>query len=385
MENSLVDSNDFPYTAQASYLNSAAIGLLPAPVLGKVEALMKDIATRGTRGYFDHGADLTDLPRQAGARLFGTDPANVALVTHASEAMSQIALSLRPGRRENVVLLDTEMAAVTLPWLRVSEETGLEIRVVDTKAGRGVPDIEHIAELVDNSTAAIAISQVNWVSGHRFDLATLAELAHAHGALAIVDCYQAAGIVPIDVVSAGVDLAVTGSFKWLCGLGAAGICYVEPGLAERLRPALTGSMTNAPQPPFDHVDGMALDYGPGARRLEYGSSSPLARYSMGLSIEYLLDVGIQRIFEYVSLLNDRLAAGIERIGGRIVTPHEHSARAGIMSARFDAVPSARIAQQLDDAGVICSSRMGLLRFSPHLFNSGADIDRALDAMATIVS
>lgn len=381
---SLVDPGDYPITSGLAYLNNAGWGLVPTPVREKVKDFVDDLGTRGSTAFFDLMPVHRDLPREAGARLFGADPSCIALVTNASEAMSQLALSLRPGRGANVVTIDTEIPAGTFPWLRIAEDTGLEVRFADTSGDRAGLNIDDIAALVDENTVAIVVSHVHWISGHRFDLKVLSELAHSHGAILAVDCYQSAGVVPLDVVASGVDMAVTGSFKWLCGFSAAGICYLSPELSERIRPALVGSMTTAPKPPFDHVESMVLEYPAGARRLEYGSSSAVANYSMGQSIEYLEQVGVERILNHVLDLTDRLAAGVNHLGGRIITPMERTARAGILSVEFDGADSVSLATELEAAGVVCSPRMGLLRFSPHLFNSGNDIDRALNALEDLL-
>ncbi|WP_033293611.1 aminotransferase class V-fold PLP-dependent enzyme [Amycolatopsis jejuensis] len=375
----------FPYAKQAAYLNSAAIGLVPSPVRGQVEVLLRDIANRGTSAYLEAAPQFSEAPREAGARLFNAEPGDIALVTSASEVMNQIALSLRPGRGANIVTVDTEVPAVTFPWIRLAEDTGLEVRIVDTSADRSELTIERIAELVDDDTAVIAVSLVEWVTGHRFDLTALADLAHAHGAIAAVDCYQAAGVVPLDVTASRIDLAVAGSFKWLCGFSTAAVCYLHPALSERIRPALAGSVTSAPKPPYDHIDGTVLDYAAGARRLEYGSGSTLARFSLGLSIDYLLDIGIEHISEHVAMLTDRLAGGVDRLGGRVITPRDRKQRGGILSVEIPGRDSVAVHTELERAGVICSPRMGLIRFSPHLFTAIADIDQALNALESIMS
>lgn len=377
---SLVAPSDFPITQELAYLNTAGWGLVSTPVREAVRVFADDLGTRGSSAFFDLMPAHRDVPRLAGAKLFGTNAENIALVTNASEAMSQLALSLRPGRGANVVTIDTEIPAGTFPWLRISEDTGLEVRFVDTSADPSQLTIESIAELVDDNTAVISISHVHWITGHRLDLKALSALARAHGAILAVDCYQSAGVVPIDVLESGVDMAVTGSFKWLGGYSAAGVCYLSDELSERIRPALVGSMTAAPKPPFDHVDSRVIEYPAGARRLEYGSSSAVANYSMGQSLEYLMQVGFDRILNHTLDLGDRLADGIEQLGGRLITPRDRNARAGIISAQFEGKDCVTLAEQLERAGVICSPRMGLVRFSAHLYNSGNDIDRALNAL-----
>lgn len=374
----------FSSARRAGYLNSAAIGLVPAPVLAKHETFARDLAERGSAAFFDNVAAILQGPRSAGARLLGAKPDTVAATTSVSEAISQIAWSLHPGAGKNVVSLDIEPEAVTLPWLRVSEETGVEVRLANLRGDPGALSLDHIAELVDRNTAAVCLSHVQWVTGYRFDLEKLAELAHSHGALLIVDAMQSAGIVPIDVHACNVDVLVAGSYKWLCSFGGVAACYLRRELIDSFRPVMVGARSSDPQPPYDDIDPRKLSLPDDARRLEYASTAHASRIAFAAAVEYFLEIGIENILTHVQELGTLLMERLRELGGRVATPQEPAARGGIVSVEFPGQDAVRLTAALAARGVTVSPRMGILRFAPHFFNDGDDIERAAHALRQVL-
>jgi selenocysteine lyase/cysteine desulfurase len=380
----MVPEDDFPLTRDVVHLNTAAAGLVPTPVAAEHERLARELGRGGVIGYVDNLELFTSAARDAGARLLGCDPHHIGLATSVSEANSQIAWWCRPERGSNIVSTDIESPAVTYPWLRVAEETGAEVRLVEARRDPASLSLDGLARLVDEQTAVIAISQVEWVTGHRFDLGELAELAHAHGAIVVVDAAQAAGVVPIDVTLSGVDVLVTGVYKWLCSFAGVALCYVGSQLVDRFQPVLVGSDSAPREPPSDDFDAAHLIVAPGARSFEYGNGSHLARATLPAAIDYLLGIGIERIHRHTLELSARLRKGIETLGGRPVTPSADDRRAAIVSAAFDGRDAVSIVETLGLRGIHALPRMGYVRFAPHLFNDVEDVERTLDALGDVV-
>jgi selenocysteine lyase/cysteine desulfurase len=375
---------DFPSASRAGYLNAAAIGLIAAPVLARHQAFGRDLAERGSAAFFDNVDAILKGPRIAGARLFGVDAINVAAATSVSEVISQIAWWLYPRAGQNVVSIDLEPEAVTLPWLRVAEDSGAQVRLASLREDPASLSLDRVAELVDRNTAAICLSHVQWITGYRFDLKALADLAHSHGALLVVDAMQSAGAVPIDAADCDVDVLVAGSYKWLCSFGGVAACYMRPELSERFRPTMVGARTSDPEPPYDDIDPRILKLPDGARRLEYASTAHPSRIAFTAAVEYLLGIGIENIQTHIQQLGLQLASGLLRLGACVVTPLHPKQRAGILSVAFEGLDAVKLASELAVAGVTVSPRLGMLRFSPHLFNTEEDIERALAVLDGIL-
>jgi len=378
----LAPREHFPHLAEVTYLNSGSIGLMPLPVQEAAAAFERDIWLRGTTG-FDEAAetDCLEEARDAAAELLHAHRDDVAIMKSATEAFGMFAWWVRPPDGTNVVTIDIEHPSTAYPWMRVARETGAEIRLVRVWDDPGSLSLERVAELVDRQTSVIVVSHVQYSTGYRFVLAQLAELAHVHDALLAVDATQAAGMTPIDIGRDGVDMLVTGGYKWLCGPFGAAICWLRPELRERFEPPIVGWRSTVDPYTFDS---RAMPLAPTARSMEYSTMSYGAAVALGRSLRYVLDLDVERVLAHDQALASRLIEGLDSLGAMILTPREDPYRGGIVTARYPGHDGEQVAARLNDAGVIVSPRFGATRFSVHFFNEAEDVERALDALAAIL-
>jgi cysteine desulfurase / selenocysteine lyase len=381
---SLAPRGDFPFTEAATYLNSAGMGLVPLPVQRRLTALAEELGTRGTLAFFSRYAEIMEQPRAAAAKLFAAPPDSVAIINSVSEVISQIAWWRRPKAHENVVTIDIDHPSVSYPWLRVATETGADVRFVRVTDDPSSLSIGQIAKLVDERTSVISVSHVQWTTGYRLDVKALAALAHAHRALLVIDATHSAGVVPLDCPGAGVDVLATGSFKWLCSYSGTGACYLSPELADELQPVMVGSRT-AGIDQGNLVRADAYQFPQGARRLEYGSSTQMLRVAFGDSLKYILELGIDRVFNHAQVLCSELSDGLTALGAEVLTPREFGSRASIVAARFPGRDALELVQSLEQRGVVVLPRLGAIRFAPHFFNDRNDVRRALSVLTEILS
>ena len=379
----LVPRADFPALDELTYLNTASIGLVPLPVQRRAEEFDRALALRGSAA-FDEEAEVAvfEGTRASAAKLIGARPDEVAITASATLALGQIAWFLRPGRGENVVSIDLEFPSSTYPWLRLAEETGAEVRLVrrrDEPVGLSVDDV---AALVDSRTRVLCVSHVQYATGHRFDPAELAALAHANGALLVLDASQSAGTVPLDVRTDDVDFLVATSYKWLCSSIGAAICYIRPELVAGFRPPFVGWKSAVE--PYD-LDAADMRLPVSARKLEFSTSGYGAGIALGAAIEYFLAVGIERVLAHDLALATRLREGLESLDAEILTPPEDDRRIGIVTARFPGKDGEAVAARLNERGIVVSPRFGSTRFSTHVFNDENDIDVALEATAAVLA
>lgn len=378
----LAPRSDFPVLEEVVYLNTGSIGLESLPVQRAGEELGSQIAGRGTVGFDDEiEKQVGDIPRAAAARLLGADADDVAVVTHATEALCQVAWWLRPEAGKNVVSADLEFPSVTYPWLRIARDTGVEVRLAPALADPASFSLETIAAAVDKQTVVICVSHVQYATGHRLDPAGLVELARSVGATLILDATQAAGVVPIDAPALGVDVLVTSGYKWLCSAPGAGICYLRRELWQQLDPPFVGWKSTEDAIAFDAT---TIPLANAARRLEYSTPAYAAGAALTAAVDYLLDLGIENVLEHDLALAGELREGLERLGAEVLTPVEDDRRAGIVIARFPGREGPDVAARLAEAGVIVSPRLGAVRFSLHVFNDSNDVERALGALEDIL-
>jgi cysteine desulfurase/selenocysteine lyase len=326
------------------------------------------------------GDQVFDSLREVGARLLRSGTDEIAGASNASESFCSIAWALSPGRDKNVVSSRIEFPSVVYPWLRVARTTGCEVRL--TRDENHVIDPDELVGLIDDQTSAVCISHVQYSTGQCLDLRALADAAHAHGAILIVDATQSAGAVPLDVVADEVDVLVASGYKWLCGPFGAAMLFVRRALHEALEPGLVGWRSTSAG--FD-FQADALEWAPSASRYEFGTLAYGCIIGMMTAIEHLLEVGIDEIHRYDLALATRLAEGLADLGADFVTPSIQELRSPIVTARFPGQDQARVARRLNDAGVVVSPRIGAVRFAPHLYNTVDDIDQALDCLKSILA
>lgn len=372
---SLVAAGDFPASRNAAYLNTASVCLMYSGAETATTTWFADLAEHGT-SWFDEEAETAVFAglHSAAAELFNVRPEDVAAGSSATELIASLAWGVAPSQNSNIVAVDVVFPSTVYPWMRVARHTGCEMKWVG-----GVDPVtdENVIAAIDDRTAVVAISHVEYRTGYRYDLARLAAAAHARGALLVVDASQSAGAVPIDVPSSGVDALITGSYKWLCGPFGAAVMVLAPELQATLEPGLVGFRSHRDM--WD-LEARRVEFAEDARRFEYSTMAYGCALGLAAAIEYLLDIGVDRIFEWNRDLADLLIVGLDALGAEVVSPRSGPERTSIVAARFSETDVDQLAVALDDAGVIASARMGVLRFSPHLYNGRDDIARALDTL-----
>jgi selenocysteine lyase/cysteine desulfurase len=384
MTGSLVPKDDFPIPSGTTYLNSASISLTAAPVRDEMRGFEDGVVHLGTINLDDEAENrVYEGVRGSAAELLGCDAADIAVMTSATEALCQVAWWLRPGEGSNVVSIDLEFPSVTYPWLRLAEDHGLEVRLVPALTDPLGLTLDRVAEHVDERTAAICISHVQYATGHLLDPAVLAELAHAHDALLILDTTQSSGAVPLDVRATDQDIVIASAYKWLTGVPGAAFAYLRPEVAERFRPPFVGWRTSGEGAMAFDATSIAL--AKGGRRMEYATVAYEAGISLGAATRYLLSVGVDEIHEHDRRLCDLLAEGLGARGAEPLTPESPEARGTIVAARFPGRDEFALAGALAERRVYVAPRLGGLRFSPHLYNDEDDVARALDALDDVLT
>ena len=379
-----IDLNDFPTARDVTYMNSASISLMPKPAINSMIEFEQKIASGGTIG-FDEDEETRALEgaRDEAATLLGAERDEIAVLSSATQGIGSLAWSLSLKSGSNVVSTDAEFPSVVYPWLRLSHEKSLEVRLARNHDGL-VSEAE-LEKLVDDHTAVISISQVEYGTGQRFDLHWLADLAHSHGALLVVDATQSAGLLPIDVHAEDVDALVAGGYKGLLGPFGAAIFFLKEEIAKSLTPSLVGWRTTPV--PYD-LDATKLSFAGSVRKFEYSTMSYASAVGLAESMRYLRRLGYRNASEYVLNLTDRFL----RIVGdnpdlperAALTPKDKNHHASIASFRFKERDQSAIVADLVKRNIIVSQRFNGIRFSFHVYNNEQDLAKANQALEELL-
>jgi cysteine desulfurase/selenocysteine lyase len=376
----LVNPSDFPAGCSCIYMNAANVALMYKGAEMAIAEWQKDLSENGSIN-FDENAEATVFHglHDAAARLFSARPEDIAVGSSATELISSLAWAVAPVSGTNIVSTDIVFPSTVYPWLRVSKLTGCEVRLAKGKNGY----VEHgdIIGLIDGNTAVVCVSHVEYGGGQRYDLHELSAAAHDNGALLVVDATQSAGAIPIDAPGLGLDALITGAYKWLCGPFGAAVMYLAPSLQEVLEPGLVGFRSHR-----DMWDLQAdrLEFPKSAHRFEFSTMAYGCAIGLARSIEYLADIGVERIFSYNRRLADMLIEGLEEIGGEIISPRGDRERTSIVTARIAGKDPADVTGKLKEANIYVSCRKDFVRFSPHLYNKPDDIQQTLCRLKEIL-
>ena len=359
-------ADQFPIRENLIYLNHAAVAPLVKPAAEAMRRLADDCCRFGSMHYDEWLAAYEGL-RVAAARLINADRSEIALVKNTSEGIATVALGLdwKPGDR--VVGFREEFPANYYPWKR------LEARGV-TVTWLSVADPLERIEAACRGARLLAISFVQFLSGHRAPLEVIGEICHRNGCIFVVDAIQGLGAFPIDARTCHIDALAADGHKWLLGPEGCGILYIASGLQDRIQPVEFGWTNVAAYADYASRD-MTLRRDAG--RYECGTLNTIGCFGLRAAIEFLLEVGIAEIAPAVQSLGDRIARGVEARGYELACPRTPATGAGIVSFRKTGVEAGAIVRRLREAGISCAPRAGWVRTSPHFYISPADIDHML--------
>lgn len=366
--------SEFAVTRRYVYLNHASAGVLPRASVQAIEAFVRTHEDAGVLGTFPYDSCMPKYREKIGA-FVGARGDQIATIPNTSWGANTIVLGIDWKAGDEVLLCDNEFPANVVPWLAVRDR-GATVRFLSSQRERLTPDV--LRREVSPRTRVVALSAVSYGDGYRHDLAGLAKAAHESRALLCVDAMQAAGVLPIDVRSAGVDALYAGAAKWMLGLHGIGFLYLSDRLAERMQLAAPGWRSMKDMWDFHNYD---QQYSADAMRFESGTPNLLGTLSMVSAIDLFERCGRSAIEAHVLALTDRLCDALTRIGAEILSIRGDGVSSGIVAFRFADHDSIALGRVLQKEGIIATYRSGGIRVSPHGYNSADEIDATVETLA----
>ncbi|AOW91861.1 aminotransferase class V [Rhodococcus sp. WMMA185] len=380
---------DTPGCLDKVFLESAGSSLPPTQVLDSMVAhLRREAEVGGYVAAIERSDDLAGVRNSLG-RLIGADPDSIALTDGATTAWNRFfhAVPLEAGDR--VLISEVEYASNAISILRRANAAGATIDVIPSDP-TGQIDVAALEELLDDRVRLVSLVHVPTNGGLVNPVREVSDLAHAHGALVLLDACQSVGQIALDVNELGVDALSSTGRKWLRGPRGTGFLYVRPELIATLEPAS-----------FDlhSAEWTAADaYRPStdASKFETWECSVAARLGLGVAVDYLLDLGPQEVEAAVLAGAEHLRSGLASISG--VTVRDLGARrCGIVSFTVDGLDPADVTSRLAARRVTVTSSLrgstlldmntrsldSVVRASPHYFCSPDDLDRFLSEVRTL--
>jgi selenocysteine lyase/cysteine desulfurase len=361
-----------PVSGHLTYLNHAAIGSLTRAAADRMSSAAEEVAATGDRGWPERNEEVERV-RGLAARLLGArETHEVAFTGNTSEALSAVAFGLDWHDGDNVVGPEPEFPSNLYPWMAISEVTGrrVEYRRVPERGGR--VDAGDLAAAMDERTRVLAVSWVQYASGHRVDLRALESACRERGALLVADAIQGVGALALDAERSGLDVCALASHKWLLGPEGVGLLYVSDRVVESLRSTRRGWRSVAGRYEWGAIDPAPA---PGALRFEAGTLNVYGIHALGGSLDLLLGLDAEAVERRVLALAERAARGLTQRGFTLAAPRTPAEVSGIVAGAPPKRSAEELAQALAERGVIVSARAGRLRVSPHVYNTEEEVDR----------
>lgn len=362
----------FPILKHKIYMNSCSQGALSVDVQEAYANYLRDWDEKGSP--WEYWADRNEAARQAFAGLVNAEANEVAVTTSLSAGVSALASALDfSGERNKVVMSDFEFPTVAQIW-HAQEKRGAQVVHVPA-AGNQIP-LSRFADAIDDRTLIVSISHVCFRNGTMLDIQAITELAHAKGALVLVDSYQALGTMPIDVKKLKVDFLAGGVLKYLLASAGLAYLYVRKELLNGLQPTAMGWFSQAN---IFAMDIYANTPHPTARRFESGTPPVPNTYAAVAGIKLVQQVGVENIERHLKQLTGALKEGIMKRGFNPVSPVDPAKHGALITVRSHKVDL--LTKWLANDGIIVSHRDDNLRISPHFYNDLHDVDCVIDGLS----
>lgn len=365
---------EFPTLARTTFLNTCSLGALSRRSRAAVGAFLDLWEEHGAAAWYRTWLGEAAALRAGFERLVNGAPGSVALAPSVGVALGVVASCYDYGARRRVITTALDFPTIPHQWL---VRPGVEVVILPSDDGIGVP-LERYAQAIDERTALVATSHVFFTSGYVQPIGEIARLAHAAGAHVLIDGYQAAGQLPVDVARDDLDFYLSGGLKWLIGGPGIVELYARPSLIPQLRPTLAGW--------FGHRDQFAFDaehfaYHDDARRFEVGTPAVAAVYAATAGLDLVLEIGPERIRARTQALVADLVARLRDAGAELKLPANPSEHAGIVMLRADDPPA--IVRSLRERRIVVDYRPGFVRISPYFYNDEDDNAALVTALAAI--
>ncbi len=366
----------FEIPDDVAYLNCAYM----SPQLRAVRKVGERAVARKSRPWEVTPRDFfedSETARRLFAEIVGGEADGVAIIPSVSYGMAVAAANVPIEAGQSIVVLDEQFPSNVYPWRELAKRTGADLITVPRPADHDWTSA--VLERVNERTAVVAMPNCHWTDGSFVDLRRVGERTREVGAALVVDAIQSLGAYPLDVSEVRPDFLVAGSYKWLLGPYGIGFMYVGEEYREG-DPIEHNWINRRGSEDFSQLVQYEDAFQPGARRFDVGEHSNFILLPMANeALRQILAWGVDNIAGTLKALTARIGDEAHGLGIKVV-PAERRAGHMIGLALGPEAPK-DLAARLARESVFVSVRGLNLRVSPHLYNTGRDVERLFDSLA----
>jgi len=326
--------------------------------------------------------DVPNRLKDAVAELIGVAAEDVILGNSATYGIHLLAngLPLEPG--DEVLVMRNDFPTDILPWLGLKKR-GITVKQLPSKGPVIIP--AELETAVTPRTKVVCLSHVHTFSGHVLDAEAVSRICRKRGICFLLNLSQSAGNRAIHVPDLGADAVTCAAFKWLCGPYGTGFCWIKPEIRETLEYNQNYWINVMSEDELKNAGDLDLTADKSARRWDvFGTANFFNFYPLTVSIRYLLSIGIDRIREHNDRLQEMFLSGLDRKTWDLISPEAAGGRSALICfSHKNPAENERVFRELVTRGIYPALWKGILRISPHVFNTEGDIRRLLDELGAM--
>lgn len=369
---------EFPVARDSIFMAHAGVTILPR----RVVSAMNDYLEMCCLAHQESGDVWRTLneTRAVAGKLIGAKASEISLLGPTSLGLSLVANGLPWQAGDEIVCHHDDYPANVYPWMDL-QRRGVVLKFVQTEAPGAITQ-ESVERALTPKTRMVALASCHYFTGCRIDVNAIGKMLRERGIWFCLDAIQTIGA--FDTRVDYVDFLSADAHKWMLGPMAAGIFYVREEMQEMLRPSLIGAW-NVKSPNFITQD--TVEFERGGRRYEPGVLNAAGIIGMKAALEMILEYGIENISARLMALKAHLVPRLESLGFEVLPPKAGASASGITTAtRESGTPLEQVFDHLAKNRVVISLRHNRagrahLRFSPHFYNTEAEIDRVISLIS----
>lgn len=363
----------FPYIKNdIIYFNHAATGPFSTLLVNAINKILKEKSERNIDD-FNSFKDVAVETKSILASMLNTVPERLAFTDNTTNGLNFLAQSIQWKKGDRILLNDIEFPANVYPFLNL-KRIGVEVDFVKSDNGKVTADM--IIDAIKPGTKLISVSYVQFLSGYRIDLEKIGKHCKDNDIIFSIDAIQALGAVKLDVEKSNIDFLSCGTQKWLLGFQGLAFIYLNEKLQRKIIPANIGwlSVNNA----WNLLD-YQIDLKTTADVFQGGTINALGVCALNASLKLFNDFNFNEVEKRVLENSKYFLTKLASIGinGLLLNSNE-SELAGIVT--FKIKDPDLVVKKLEQNKIICSQRVGMIRFSPHFYNIFDEIDRVVDVL-----
>ncbi len=361
----------FPYLQNGKiYFNHASTGPLSTPVLNQIKKILYEKSETKIDDFMGLQAVIKES-KQDLTGLINAKPERIAFLDNTTNGINVLAQGIKWKKGDRILLNDLEFPANVYPFLNLQKD-GVIIDFV--KSHEGIVSAEDVIENIKADTRLVSISMVQFLTGYRASLEKIGNVCRDKGIIFSVDAIQGLGAVRTDVVKDKIDFLSSGTQKWMLGLQGMAFIYVSEKLQEMMIPGNVGWLSVEDAWNLLHYD---LTLKKTADCFQGGTLNTIGIYALNASLKMFKEFGFDAVEQKVIENSTYLISKLEEINIKpILSGVDKKNLAGIVSFQHD--ESQKLFDALIKEDIHCAVRVGMIRLSPHFYNTYEESDKIID-------